>query len=274
MYLRHNSVISQPWRRIETSCMPPVRAAIAAIRPQLLGAYAAYEAARPNRLHQLTSINLSSADREMLDRVFKRRYGRFRALWHGLTDHFESTGETTCPYCNFGEQWEHDHYLPKSVLPEFALYPNNLIPICKQCNGKKLARYQQNGNRLFKHLFSELRDVVGFLQAAVAYQPRLSVEYSLVRPRGLTSAQFVVLERHFDKLDLADRYARQASTILAKLVRQFRTPENLALGDVHLRQRLNQMALDRAAVSPPNHWEVALMQALAASDEFTDHVFN
>jgi hypothetical protein len=254
--------------------MPQVRAAISAIRPQLLAAYAAYEAARPTTLHQLQPINLSVADRQTLDLVFKRRYGRFRALWHGLTNHFESTGESTCPYCNFGEQWEHDHYLPKSVFPEFTLYPNNLIPICKQCNGKKLARYQQNGIRTFKHLFSELDGVVGFLHTEVAYDPRLRVEYSLTRPADLTADQFVVLRQHFDKLDLADRYARQASTVLAKLVRQFRTPENLALGRDQLRRRLNQMAIDRAAASPPNHWEVVLMEIIAASDDFTDHIFD
>jgi hypothetical protein len=260
--------------QIEASCTPRVRATIAGIRPQLLAAYAAYEAARPDTLHQLPPINLSLADRETLDLVFKRRYGRFRALWHGLTDHFESTGESTCPYCNFGEQWEHDHYLPKSAFPEFSLYPNNLVPICKQCNGKKLARYQQNGIRLFQHLFSELNGVVGFLCVAIAYEPRLRVEYSLTRPASLTPAQFTVLEQHFDKLDLADRYARQASTVLAKLVRQFRKPENLALGPGHLRQRLNQMAVDRTAASPPHHWEAVLMQALAASDDFTDHIFD
>jgi len=154
------------------------------------------------------------------------------------------------------------------------LYPNNLIPICKPCNGKKLTQYQENGVRLFKHLFSELNGVVGFLRAAVAYGPKLRVEYSLTPPATLTADQFAVLEKHFDKLNLANRYARQASTILAKLVRQFRSADNLALGRVQLRQRLNQMAVDRAAVSTPNHWEAVLMQTLAASDEFTDHIFN
>jgi hypothetical protein len=260
--------------QIEASCMPQVRAAIGQMRQQLLAAYAAYEAARPDTLHQLLPINLDAAERETLDLVFKRRYGCFRALWQGLTDHFEGTRESTCPYCNFGEQWEHDHYLPKSAFPEFTLYPNNLIPICKVCNGKKHARYQENGHRLFKHLFSELNGIVGFLQAHVDYEPRISVVFSLRRPPTLTPQQFAVLEHHFDKLDLADRYARQASTVLAKLVRQFRTSANLDLGRDHLRQRLNQMATERTALSPPNHWEAVLMQALAASDDFTDHIFD
>jgi hypothetical protein len=261
-------------QQIEASCAPQIRAVMAAIRPQLLAAYAAYEAARPDTLHQLPSAGLNAAQRSTLELVFKRRYGQFRSLLNGLSDHFESTGESTCPYCNFGEQWEHDHYLPKRVYPEFALYPNNLIPICKPCNGKKLARIQQNGVRLFKHLFSELNGVVGFLQVTVGYHPELTVEYVVVQAGGLTAPQFAVLQEHFNKLGLADRYARQASTTLAKLVRQFRTPRSLALGRQNLRQRLNQMAIDRAAISTPNHWEAILMQTLAATDDFTDHVFN
>ena len=103
---------------------------------------------------------------------------------------------------------------------------------------------------------------------------QLTVEYAVVHSGGLTADQFTVLRNHFEKLGLADRYARQASTVLAKLVRQFRTPRSLALGRRHLRQRLNQLALDRAAVSTPNHWEAILMENLAATDDFTDHIFN
>jgi hypothetical protein len=95
-----------------------------------------------------------------------------------------------------------------------------------------------------------------------------------VNPGTLTVAQFGVLGRHFARLDLARRYAKNASTVLARLIRQFRTPASLGMGQARMRQRLEQMAEDRALVSPPNHWEVALMDTLAATDDFTEHVFN
>lgn len=260
--------------QIEASCTQQVRAVIGPIRQQLVAAYAAYEAARPNTLHQLAPIGLSVAQREKLHIVFKRRQGRFREVWHGLNDHFASTEESTCPYCNFVEQWEHDHYLPRSTFPEFTLYPNNLVPICKHCNGKKLAFYRRNGFRIFKHLFTELNGVVGFLNATVSYDPRLIICYTLRQPATLSDAQYEVLILHFDKLELADRYARQASTVLAKLVRQFRTARSLALGRDALQRRLIRMAADRAAALPSNHWETVLMESLATDDRFTDHIFN
>jgi HNH endonuclease len=260
--------------QIEAMCTPAIRAAVGAILPQIVTAYTAYEGARPEGLHQLVPVGLTVAQKNALHEVFKRRQGRFREAWTGLNDHFEQTGESTCPYCNFVEQWEHDHYLPRSEFPEFTLYPNNLIPICKHCNGRKLAYFQQNGVRMFQHLFTELNGIVGFLRVDVSYDPTLAVEYSLVRAAALTPQQFAVLELHFEKLELADRYARQASTVLAKLVRQFRTPTNLALGRNALRRRLRQMATDRETATPPNHWEAVLMRALAANSDFTDHVFD
>lgn len=260
--------------QIESSCTAQTRAVIGPLRQQLMAAYAAYEAARPNTLHQLAPIGLNVEQRERLHVVFKRRQGRFREIWHGLTQHFEATGESTCPYCNFIEQWEHDHYLPRGEFPEFTLYPNNLVPICRHCNGKKLALYRQNGLRLFSHLFTELNGAIDFLKATVSYDPRLTIEYSVSQNASVSATQFEVLTLHFDKLQLADRYARQASTILARLVRQFRMPTNLALGRDALRQRLIRMAADRVAAMPPNHWESALMTTLAADENFTNHIFN
>ena len=195
-------------------------------------------------------------------------------MWQGLNAHFEKTGESTCPYCNFIEQWEHDHYLPRGTFPEFTLYPNNLVPICKHCNGKKLAHYKRNGTRVFKHLFTELNGETGFLHVEMSYDPKLAVQFSVQKTATLSDEKFEVLSFHFEKLALADRYQRQASNLLARLVRQFRGPTNLALGHAALRQRLIRMAADRAISTPANHWEPALLEVLARDDKFTDHIFD
>jgi 5-methylcytosine-specific restriction endonuclease McrA len=44
---------------------------------------------------------------------------------------------TSCPYCGFGELKDLDHYLPRSIFGELAIYPNNLIPSCGPCNNAK-----------------------------------------------------------------------------------------------------------------------------------------
>jgi hypothetical protein len=248
------------------------RGPMAAASASITNSYALYDAARPMTLHQLPLANLPAPARTSIETIFRRRLGRFRELIDGLTTHFESTEDATCPYCNFIEQWEHDHYLPKSVYPEFCLYPWNLVPICKHCNGKKLALFQENGVRLFQHLFSELQGITGFLEVEIRYEP-LSVSFSLVNPGTLSATQFEVLQKHFAKLELDRRYAAQASKMLARLVREFRKPGNLGLGRNRLEQRLGQMMTDFIASRPPNHWETALIEHLTASNEFVEHIF-
>jgi hypothetical protein len=259
---------------VEASLKPAHRPVITAARASIEGAYGNFETAIPDNLHTLAPVGLSQATRKTLETIFTLRLGEFGTLWEALHEHFEDTGNSTCPYCNFGEQWEHDHYLPKSLFPEFTLYPNNLVPICKGCNGKKRALYHLAGARLFTYVFSELDGVVGLLNVEIAYAPKLGVSYSLVNPGTLAPATFEVLERHFRALDLGRRYTKQTSTTLALLLRTFRTPVSLGLGPRQLRHRLKQMAVDRAAQCPANHWEVALLQRLAASSDFTNYVFS
>lgn len=255
-------------RSVKPIHRPPIEASFA----ELEAAYEDFDAAIPHNLHALTPIGLSSDVRKTLATIFSGRLGRFRSLWDALNDHFEDTGNSTCPYCNFGEQWEHDHYLPKSIFPEFTLYPKNLVPICKPCNGKKLARYHETGSRLFIYALSELSGIDGLLQVDTTYLPKLTVSYSLANPGTLDD--FMVLERHFQALDLGRRYTKQASTTIALLLKTFRSSASLDLGPRKLQRRLRQMARDRKAQCPPNHWEVALLQHLSESVDFVNYVYS
>ena len=260
-------------RDLEDSLEPALRLVVRSVRLQIQAACVQFDAATPGSLHQLVAVGLSKQVKDTLASIFKGRKGAFRRVFDGLTDHFEGTGNATCPYCNFGEQWEHDHYLPKGIFPEFTLYAKNLIPICKTCNSKKSTQYEAAGARLFMHLFSELDGAQGLLSVTVEYDPRIAVSFSLINP-GLPAMQFQVLQSHFVKLGLARRYARQASTTLGRMIKRLRTQENLALGRSRLRRRLRSMATDRALQCHENHWEVVLLKKLASSPEFTEHIFS
>jgi hypothetical protein len=130
------------------------------------------------------------------------------------------------------------------------------------------------GARLFIYAYSELEGVDNLLHVEIAYGRKITVSYSLVRPATMAVNTFAVVSRHFEALDLGRRYAKQASTTIAMLLRRFRTPENLGLGVRRLQQRLQQMAIDRSDQCPPNHWEVSLLAHLAGSPEFTMFVFS
>lgn len=42
-----------------------------------------------------------------------------------------------CHYCGINMVDTFDHYLPKSLFPEYSVMPINLFPCCAQCNRKK-----------------------------------------------------------------------------------------------------------------------------------------
>lgn len=68
-----------------------------------------------------------------------------------------------CPFCGFGEPSQLDHYLPRSVYRELAIYPNNLIPCCGPCNNAKRTVVPglgpAHGPGLIHPYFQELPDI-------------------------------------------------------------------------------------------------------------------
>lgn len=261
-------------RAIEQALELPMRAAFAAVRHDMQRAYRAYDAAAPSNLHNMIPIQIPPATSKLIDNIFSRRLGVVKNFVNALNEHLELNHDVVCPYCNLGEQWEHDHYLPKSIFPEFALYFKNLVPICKVCNGKKLTQISSAGMRLFIHPFFELNGVEGLLIVNIQFEPKISIRYDLNDPGTLPADSFNVLQRHYDKLDLARRYARQASGVVARLVRRFRMQDTLALGKLAARSRLRNMARDAEMRCGPNHWESVLFDALSADDAFIDFIFD
>lgn len=48
-----------------------------------------------------------------------------------------NTNLSICPNCGVGVVSTLDHYLPKDKFSIFSVYPNNLIPCCRDCNTNK-----------------------------------------------------------------------------------------------------------------------------------------
>jgi hypothetical protein len=57
-----------------------------------------------------------------------------------------------CPLCGITSVATHDHYLPATLFPEFAVHPLNLVPCCLKCNSTKGDDWlNEDGNRLYLH---------------------------------------------------------------------------------------------------------------------------
>jgi hypothetical protein len=58
----------------------------------------------------------------------------------------------SCPVCGSGTTGHVDHYLPRSVYPEFSIMRANLVPACPHCNSSvKGAHVKGAGSERFIH---------------------------------------------------------------------------------------------------------------------------
>jgi hypothetical protein len=116
---------------------------------------------------------------------------------------------TECPSCgNPMIPNTLDHFVPKEDWPEFAIFPNNLVPQCGGCAPIKSRRYYCNDKRraLFLHpMYSDALASVRFkievnLQGG---QPKFSIEISVVN--GLNPVDKARVALHLGSLSVKKR---------------------------------------------------------------------
>lgn len=174
-----------------------------------------------------------------------------------------------CPYCGFGEPRDLDHYLPRSVFGELAIYPRNLIPSCSPCNNAKRTAVPglgpAAGPSLIHAYFQQLPDAE-FLRADVSFeQSALQVGYRIdtefIDPELATKLQF-----QLHRLKLNERYKGQINKFLSEqrvAMLMFRE-----VGPVLFAEYLQRCANGLAASFGLNDWRPALLRALAATPDF------
>lgn len=174
-----------------------------------------------------------------------------------------------CPYCGFGEPTELDHYLPKTLYGELAIYPRNLVPCCGPCNNAKrtIVPGVPPGPGLIHAYFQELPDTV-FLRADVDFVGgALDVTFR-IDTAALTPALAAMLQFQLVRLKLNDRYPRQINKFLFEQRTGMVLFKELGLPAAQLASYLRRSASSLAASFGRNDWRPALLETLAANEAF------
>jgi hypothetical protein len=263
----------QVYDQIVAAKRQPRRGRLHAARADILGAYDDYATAAPEVAH-LPTLALSDLQRKALIHAYSVETKPFAKLREQLT---EPVILARCPFCGLGEASTLDHYLPKELYPQFAIYSRNLVPCCSPCNTRKseLVLDEKTEVRLFLHPYYDPIPAERFIALQTTLMPAaLGLNFRLRRPQGMTAQVFQHLESHFKLLRLADRYRKMSLEHLRS--------ERKALGRFYgqkgnaarVAAELTQDADDWEDDFGPNHWRVILYRALAANDEFCDGGFN
>lgn len=171
-----------------------------------------------------------------------------------------------CPMCGTTLPATFDHYLPAIRFPEFAVFPLNLVPCCARCNSIKDDDWlNAAGNRQFLHAFVDDIPDADFLIAILHELQGFSgvgVTFDLNKPAEISDHQWAILESHFRRLHLIDRYNELGNDEIAEILADCRI--HLDEGGEDVNSFLAQRANERARVHGRNHWQVVLMRELAA----------
>ncbi len=171
-----------------------------------------------------------------------------------------------CCFCTYEDPTELDHFLPKTGFPEFSVLPLNLVPSCHRCNKAKDTHEPTSLSDSFIHpYFETLTEDILWLEAAADYSNEIPVIEFFITDK-LSTAQKERFEFQFEKLDLGNRYSRQAAREISS--RQVRWSELFAeLGPPGL--QLDLLKEQQSASSHNrNSWKSAFYDCVQKDEKF------
>jgi len=233
---------------------------LAALRPDVMNAYASYgHSVSPSDLTPILAEDDKANAAALRTNYPKLRSGVQRDIGAELLRRSKK-----CCLCGHAPSGQLDHYLPKTLFPEFSILTINLIPVCADCNYKKLDYFRRaDGGPAFLHAYRDpLPETEPFLVVDISIGVTVAADFRVVQTTSITTLQFATLQHHFNSLRLADLYGESATELMGEKL----TPiyEYFDEGGAEFVQHyLRRDARGAARRHGLNHWKRALLDALA-----------
>lgn len=212
-----------------------------------------------NIIFEMFKVELNSDELKYLDRLYEYRFrekedGRY--FYNKIIDNIN----TYCPYCNHGDISQIDHYIPQAKYSLCNIYPQNLIPICANCNQDKddFLGIDEVTNLLHPYfddldrgqwLFAEVVASDGICKYEINYYCRPSTEV-------YSPLEIERLKNNFNKMKFPERFRRIARSFSRTIECQFENkPDDVCR--LFVQDRMDEKINENGR----NHWLVALYQA-------------
>ena len=180
----------------------------------------------------------------------------------------DNRASTICQYCTINSANTLDHIVPKSQFSEFAVNPRNLLPACSECNGYKLDRFKNNNDRLFLNLYTDVLPSVQYLFVDIhMLNGMVEADYRLSNTNNINAQLFRIIESHYEKLHLFNRFKSRTNTIITEMqnvINAYRT--KVSLHDF-IDMTYEKIEMDKL-LHGHNHYKVVLEEALINNGAF------
>lgn len=204
-------------------------------------------------------------------------------LKSNIKDHYKknkfSNNGKKCPYCGILRQEadELDHFLPRSIFPEFSVLPMNLIHACDKCNGSGnkgiLVKDKSNNKRMFLNPYIDsLIAKFSFIKCTITTDDiHLNTEFKInPKLKIINYNTYIIADNHFKQLKLNKRYGdlveddlmykfRQKFVKLDRIRKVRHYKSNICLNDF---LEFIQTKIDECNKKNINDWELIFWRKL------------
>ena len=223
---------------------------------------------RVGQLHKDSLLGLYSSDAAIVKHFRMRYFAQNPQTYNNL-----------CPYCTLSEANTTEHILPQKKYPEYAVNTLNLIPACSGCNSKK-------GDSIIDAV-SGKKITINFYTDKLPQEQYLYVDFEVsgnnikaayrLENQGnkINVEMFSLIERHFSKFDLLNRFNLKAIQEISELRNLYVVEDfsNEAEYNAFVAKQIRKIKMDMPQLGY-NHWKVILYLSAATSDVFKKYILS
>jgi len=218
-------------------------------------------------LNYTTSIEEADKRKDSLKGLYAPDKGKLP--YEQLEKIRKKNGLTACPICGEpGRPRTLDHYLPKTIFPEFSANVLNLVPACDWCQGEKLVDYRTpEGSRSFIHpYFDEVnRPLFSIVFSGSYLTPTISIMIKSDLPEDLQ----MLVATHLCGIGFLERF-NEIFDVSYQAIKRMAIRARTA-GNLSLVQSLNE-ALEVASEKGINSWDAVLYRSLLENHDLINYL--
>jgi len=262
----HKDVISS---KKKTQNDPELKTRLTSYNPQIESLFDTYkEKLEQNKLEELIEQGYTNEKKASLLKLYNFKAQCFQELKVSLTTRPGNIIDNICQNCTVGEVNSFDHVLPKDDFCEFVVNPLNLFPCCTKCNSHKSTTWVVDGNRKFLNLYSDQLPEQQYLFVDIGISGEdLSINYSVNNPNNIAPSLFNIIDSHYDKLKLCQRFKDNSDVIVSELevsINQFKASLPLET----IKNIFINVCQEEQQISGHNFWKALLKLALVNNDDY------
>ncbi|WNH07677.1 HNH endonuclease [Thalassobellus suaedae] len=256
---------------IHNSKQEPTYTILTNLRPSIVNKYNDYDIEfNTNSLENIPTVIHSLKNKNGLLHCYKNKTNAKDQLIVNIKENQSAHLRSTCQFCGLDPSRTTDHFMPKDDYPEFCVNHKNLIPCCSSCNaykGEYLIDIRTN-TRGILNLYTDQLPIVQFVFVAIRYVGGVPIaNFSLRNPNRINPILFQIIEYHFERLHLLERYNDVFNTEYKQILSSFKDPHyngNRALVSRILTNDANSLFGDYGR----NYYKAIIKESLANNASF------